>query len=67
MTTVTMLMGYGGRGYIENIVTTVTIVTDIQNDACGLLLQKIKIMILRKTQNPNDVDDANDAESGIWV
>ena len=23
-------------------------------------------MILRKTQNQNDADDANDAESGIW-
>ena len=23
-------------------------------------------MILRETQNPNDADDANDAESGIW-
>ena len=25
-----------------------------------------KIMILRETQNQNDADDANDAESGIW-
>ena len=23
-------------------------------------------MILRETQNQNDADDANDAESGIW-
>ena len=23
-------------------------------------------MILRKTQNRNDADDANDAESGLW-
>ena len=23
-------------------------------------------MILRETQNQNDTDDANDAESGIW-
>ena len=23
-------------------------------------------MMLRKTQNQNDADDANDAESGIW-
>ena len=22
--------------------------------------------MLRKAQNPNDADDANDAESGIW-
>ena len=37
-----------------------------RNDACSLLLLETKIMILRKTQNQNDADDANDAESGIW-
>ena len=37
----------------------------MRNDACGLPLKK-KTMMLRKTQNQNDADDANDAESGIW-
>ena len=41
-------------------------VTDMRNDACGLLLKKTKTTMLRKAQNPNDADDANDAESGIW-
>ena len=31
-----------------------------------MLLLKTKIVILRETQNQNDADDANDAESGIW-
>ena len=38
----------------------------MRNDACGLPLKKEKTMMLRKTQNQNDADDANDAESGIW-
>ena len=38
----------------------------MRNDACSLLLLKTKIVILRETQNQNDADDANDAESGIW-
>ena len=38
----------------------------MRNDACGLPLKKEKAMMLRKTQNRNDADDANDAESGIW-
>ena len=38
----------------------------MRNDACSLLLLETKIMILRETQNQNDADDANDAESGIW-
>ena len=38
----------------------------MRNDACSLLLLETKIVILRETQNQNDADDANDAESGIW-
>ena len=38
----------------------------MRNDACGLPLKK-KTMMLRKTQNQNDADDANDAVYGIWV
>ena len=38
----------------------------MRNDACSLLLLETKTMILRETQNQNDADDANDAESGIW-
>ena len=40
--------GIRWQGYIGNSVTTVTIVTDKQNDTGGLRLQKTKIMILRK-------------------